>query len=586
MGNARSASYSYHQPLEQCEEDRHRSLPSPLQHQSQYHHHHYEHPRRAESSRRHHQSCYWGNVSAVLAADNSSSLAITNRSACRNGMFSSAAIIRGCSDDGSQRRANSDVTSDDTMSVFGGGGCSTETSEPTPLPFVRHRNLPIRLPRINVNKESWTHQSFSNTLNKCGRHKSLSCSMMHGRTLPTKDPTPVHFVNGGSGRLQHVNVCSPLVNGEAMKTKTPTPLPITPPAPTVSNLSLRDENDEEHASGDQDGGRVRGAVSCAALLIQCDPGEPKIVDRSMLSTPSRRRESNDPRDIQVCLNNNKAQHKIRNSYWIAARQQDNMTGNSNPFRRQFLSMRSYQSQKRPLLVTRSNSVRSKPSASVPILTELEGQFSQNTFKAKHYLEMARMKKQSVEQSLSSAYNAVNLLQPSSMAETEDHLHHSQQLEQQQQQQSTRSGLHKSWTSISQESLGGGEDEDGGYTTTLTVGDNGSLHSRFSDSSYLTMLTANTSLSSGYHGPASLMGDPHLASSPSSCSDDEQEEEEEDDEEAIHQQYHNHQMMLSNCDGTTSGMFYLEWLRQVTGSVPAYVELRQGRLHLKLIQGQL
>jgi hypothetical protein len=178
--------------------------------------------------------------------------------------------------------------------------------------------------------------------------------------------------------------------------------------------------------------------------------------------------------------------------------------------------------------------------------------------------MARMKKQSVEQSLSSAYNAVNLLQPSSMTETEDHLHHSQQLEQQQQQQqqSTRSGLHKSWTSISQESLGDGEDEDGGYTTTLTVGDNGSLHSHFSDSSYLTMLTANinTSLSSGYHGPASLMGDPHPASSPSSCSDnDEQEEEEEDDEEAIHQQYHNHQMMLSNCDGTTSGMFYLEWL---------------------------
>jgi hypothetical protein len=106
------------------------------------------------------------------------------------------------------------------------------------------------------------------------------------------------------------------------------------------------------------------------------------------------------------------------------------------------------------------------------LTELEGQFSQNTFKAKHYLEMARMKKQSVQQSLSSAYNAVNLLQPSSMTETEDHLHHSQQLEQQQQQQqqSTRSGLHKSWTSISQESLGDGEDEDGGYTTTLTVGD--------------------------------------------------------------------------------------------------------------------
>jgi hypothetical protein len=102
-----------------------------------------------------------------------------------------------------------------------------------------------------------------------------------------------------------------------------------------------------------------------------------------------------------------------------------------------------------------------------------------------------------------------------------------------------------------------------------------------------MLTANTSLSSGYHGPASLMGDPHPASSSSfpSCSDEEEEEDDGEDD-AIHQQYHNHQqMMMSHCDGTTSGIFYLEWLRQVTGSVPAYVELKQGRLHLKLIQGQ-
>jgi hypothetical protein len=80
-----------------------------------------------------------------------------------------------------------------------------------------------------------------------------------------------------------------LLNGEAMRTKTPTPLPITPPATTVSNLSFRDENDEEHASGDQDVGRLRGAVSYAALLIQCDPGEPKIVNRSMLSTQGIKR---------------------------------------------------------------------------------------------------------------------------------------------------------------------------------------------------------------------------------------------------------------------------------------------------------
>ncbi|EFX81868.1 hypothetical protein DAPPUDRAFT_223926 [Daphnia pulex] len=504
-------------------------------------------------------------------------------------------------------------------SVF--GGCSSETGEPTPLPFVRHRNLPIRLPRINVNKESWSHQSFSNnTLNKCGRHKSLSCSMMHGRTttmLPAqKDAMTPVFVNGGPAGRHSVR--STRLSGEAMRlTQPPTPLPITPPAPT-SNLSLRD--DADHAAGDQDGGggvgRLRGAVSCAALLLQCSDSGEKI-DRSMPSTPSRRlgEASSHPRDhIQVCVNNNQVP-AIR-SGWPAVQQADlttstsGMAGNgSNPFRRQFLSMRSYQShQKRPLLVTRSNSVRARPSASVPILTELDGQqFLLNTFKAKHYLEMARIKKQSVEQNLSSAYYAVNLLPSSpaigpaslaSLASTDsDTAHRQQQLEQQQQQPTTttttssssRSALRKSWTSISQESLGDGEEEeeeDGGYTTTLTVGDNGSLHSRFSDSSYLTMLTANTSLSSGYHGPASLMGDPHPASSSSpSCSDDEEVEDDGEDD-AIHQQYHNHQqMMMSHCDGTTSGIFYLEWLRQVTGSVPAYVELKQGRLHLKLIQGQ-
>lgn len=558
MGNARSASYSYHQPLEQQEEDRHRSLPSPLQHQSQHQYQQYAQPRRAVSSRRHHQSCYWGNVASAGLDSGGTITERTGRNA------PSEAI--GCSDIGSQRRSGEAMTSDD--SVF--GGCSAETSEPTPLPFVRHRNLPIRLPRINVNKESWSHQSFSNTLNKCGRHKSLSCSMMHGRTLPTKDscPAPV-FVN--AARL-HVSVCSTLLNSEAMRLKTPTPLPT--PSAQASVLSLRDEKNDDHTSGDQEG-RLRGAVSCAALLLQCDPAQARI-DRSTMS--ARRLESSDSRDMQLCVNNNKLQAP---GGWKVGL--DSTVGNI-PFHRQFLSMRSYQSQKRPLLLARSSSVRTRSSYSVPILTELEGQFSRNTYKAKHYLEMARIKKQSVEQSLSTAYNVANLLhQPlitSSMTATvtEESAHTiapSQQLEQQ--ESTTSSSLHKSWTSISQESLGDAEDEDGGYTTTLTAGDNGSLHSRFSDSSYLTMLTANTSLSSGYHGPASLMGDQHPVSS--SCSD----EENEDDD--IHQHHHHHQMMMSNCDGTTSGMFYLEWLRQVTGSIPPYVELRQGRLHLKLIQGQ-
>ncbi|KZS15196.1 putative Guanine nucleotide exchange factor DBS [Daphnia magna] len=512
MGNARSASYSYHQPLEQQEEDRHRSLPSPLQHQSQHQYQQYGQPRRAVSSRRRHQSCYWSNA-ASAGLDRSGT--ITDRPS-RNAP--SAAI--GCSDIGSHRRSGEAMASDDTMSVF--GGCSAENSEPTPLPFVRHRNLPIRLPRINLNKESWSHQSFNNTLNKCGRHKSLSCSMMHGRTLPTKDSCPsAAFVD--AARL-HVGVCATLRNSEAMRSKTPTPLP-TPPA-QASVLC-----------------RVTGRMTITLQAIK------------------------------------KAVYEAPDGWKVG---QDSTVGNM-AFRRQFLSMRSYHSQKRPLLLARSSSVRTRSSYSVPILTELEGQFSENTYKAKHYLEMARMKKQSVEQSLSTAYNVANLLHqpliapPMTAIMTEDSVHHTTNIGQQleQQQSATRSGLHKSWTSISQESLGDAEDEDGGYTTTLTVGDNGSLHSRFSDSSYLTMLTANTSLSSGYHGPASLTGDGHPASS--SCSD------EEDDNDEIYQHRQRHQMMMSNCDGTTSGMFYLEWLRQVTGSVPAYVELRQGRLHLKLIQ---
>ncbi len=34
-----------------------------------------------------------------------------------------------------------------------------------------------------------------------------------------------------------------------------------------------------------------------------------------------------------------------------------------------------------------------------------------------------------------------------------------------------------------------------------------------------------------------------------------------------------------------GLIYLNWIRQVLGSVPSYIELKDGRLHLKLIQGQ-
>lgn len=528
MGNARSASYSYHHPLEQ-QEERHRSLPSPLQYPS----------RNSAQGSSHPPNGYWDdNNSALANADGSDD-----------------------ADEGKKMTANDEIISCVFAPSGGGGG-----DEPPPLPFVRHRNAPIRLPRININKESWPQQQqqpFGYSLNRRGRHKSLSCSMMHGRMDANGDGSAAF---AAAARL-HVNLSAKL-NGDLMRNE-------APPPPPASVLSLGDEDDDdvEDASSDQDGTRLRGAVSCAALLLQCDP----LGDRSIMTARRHYQLESTNRDrMQVSVNNNKQQQQ--SDAW--------KTGQpvSNPFKRQFLSMRAYgpegsrHHQRRPLLLPRSCSVRPSPSLSVPILTELDGGQFQNV-KVKNYLEMARQKKQSVEQSLSQTrhpaasddYYPLNLLAtgPGSSTETDDPARHLEQ-----QQQAGKSGLHKSWTSISQESLGDGEegeeDEDGGYTTTLTVGDNGSLRSRYSDSSYLTLLTANTSLSSGYHGPASL-GDPHPSSS--SCS------------EASDEENQRQQMMAAHCDGTTSGLFYLEWLRQVTGTIPSYVELRQGRLHLKLIQGQ-
>ena len=512
MGNARSASYSYHHPLEQ-QEERHRSLPSPLQH------HH------AESSPHRHHPPYWdGNTSALpdTAAD----------------------------EDGA------DSVLPPVLTSAAGG------EEPPPLPFVRHRNAPIRLPRININNREtcWPRhqqQPFGYSLNsRRGRHKSLSCSMMVHSSARLPSQSSNNFISADksvdAGRCDFVLMGN---EGESSSSRT-----TVPPASALSS--------DEDADKD---GRLRGAVSCAALLLQCDPAEARN-DRSTAG-----------RQPSPANNNNRQP----TGCWITGQ------AVSNPFKRQFLSMRVYHDgsrhhQRRPLLLLpRSNSsVRPSPSISVPVLTELDGshQFQQVNVKVRNYLETARLKKQSVEQSIISqtrllppdsadSYYALNLLQPSPSpsalpTEGEDPVQLQQQLDEHQ-----KTGLDKSWTSISQESLGvgGEEDEDGGYTTTLTVGDNGSLRSRYSDSSYLTLLTANTSLSSGYHGPGSLGGP---VSSSSSCS-------EEEPDSIVQRQ----QMVATQCDGTTSGLFYLEWLRQVTGTVPPYVELRQGRLHLKLIQGQ-
>lgn len=600
MGNARSASYSYHRPLEQSEE-RHRSLPSPLQH--------YQYPRfpnRPESSYRH-QPTYWQDGTSALN---------NNRASGSDGnaiFYSTSETAATCSEQLQEQqqqqrsRRRSDSIASETMEAALGVIASSNAEEPSPLPFVRHRNAPIRLPRININKESWpVHHQFvqpfgTYTLNKRGRHKSLSCSMMHGerpaiinhRSLhrDSSSPPPTSFSQQPSSGRIHVNI----FNGDVgLKNESSTSVAATPPP--SSSLSFCDDNGDDGSkdvsSSDHDG-RLRGAVSCAALLLQSDSVESRA-DRSMATCRRQQYQheqhqtlnifdSND-RDLALCVNNNKQSGK-----------KSSLAGSNNPFRRQFLSMRlyHYQSQesraRRPLLSARSScTVRPSPSLSVPILTELDGGQFQNC-KVKSYLEMARLKKLSVEQSLQSqirhqhpvsspasvveTFYAADLLQSSTTASTAaaaDEPEAAHRIHQQLLDQPKPNQVHKSWTSISQESLGDGqeeEDEDGGYTTTLTVGDNGSLHSRFSDSSYLTLLTANTSLSSGYHGPASL-GDTHPVST--SFSDDD-----------IHRQ----QMMALHCDGTTSGLFYLDWLRQVTGSVPSYVELRHGRLHLKLIQGQ-
>ena len=315
---------------------------------------------------------------------------------------------------------------------------NTAAEEPSPLPFVRHRNAPIRLPRINITKESWPmHQTQTQThyhhyhhyqqfVQPFGRHKSLSCSIMQSAE-PESAATANPFSSGGVG------------GGEC-----PSPAAIVP---SDSNLSLgrQDRQDTDARNGSQ---KLRSAVSCAALLVQSDESR---FDRS-----SGRR-------LTAGVNNNNS--------------------NNNRFgRRQFLSMRSYH---------------------YPVLSEMNGS-------SRNYLELARLKKQSLEQSLTGP-------------DVED------------------------------------DDEDGGYTTTLTLGDNASLRSdAFSDCSYLTLLTANTSLSSGYHGPASL-GEPLPVSS---------------------------DVTAAAAPAATSGLFDLEWLRQVAGgTVPSYIELRQGRLHLKLIQGQ-
>ena len=153
---------------------------------------------------------------------------------------------------------------------------------------------------------------------------------------------------------------------------------------------------------------------------------------------------------------------------------------SSPFRRQFLSLRS------------------------------AGSFDTNAFRAKmrSYLELAKQKKDDIEQSLSWLPD-FHPLNPDVQVD--------------------------SW-------------DDDGYTTT-----------QCNDHSMLTVTSAHTSLSSGYN--ADLHPHPHWMP----------------EEEAAWPQV--------TTSTSTSGNFYINWLCQIVGHVPEYVELRTGRLHLKLLPGQ-
>ena len=87
-------------------------------------------------------------------------------------------------------------------------------------------------------------------------------------------------------------------------------------------------------------------------------------------------------------------------------------------------------------------------------------------------------------------------------------------------------------------------------------------------SNLTMQTANTSMSSGYgHHHAMAAALPPLHHPPPDYDYVEASGEPEP------------------LGGSASGLFYVDWLRQQLGTVPPYVELRHGRLHLKLVKGQ-
>lgn len=513
MGNTRSASYSYEQQHHSFHQLHHGG-------QQQRYPHHLAHPQHVyqlgQPALLHHQpgqravlyhSQYWNDpASTSSSSTGSSSLYYPT----------SAAAVRT-----EQREA------DDGPDEPRPAPETTSSAVESPAPFVRHRNAPIRLPRIN-SKDCWqgslghlhgSHWQYS--LLRRTRHKSLSCSMVHRDAPADAASQVVTSVEPSAGADAAISLAPAIADSDAA-------------APST----VAGAGDERRL--------IRGAVSCASLLLARPESAARIDRRSRTSSVSSARCNRDDEDAR-----NRRQ---------------------SPFRRQCFATRSYQQysrhaqsqrQRRPLLTT-------SPSASLSasVLTDAGEPLDDALHcKVRAYLETARLKKQSVEQSLSQIRAATPDANAQSSGAASPHPH--------------TVSIHKSWISISQGSLD--DDELDGFTRTLTGGgDAASLHSRLSDASYLTLMTAHTSLSSGYHGPASgtdvaSTDDDHQAyrnnrSEPSECEFDSWTE-------------HEQQWFNARSDGAASGVFYMEWLRQVSGSVPAYVELRQGRLHLKLTQGQ-
>ena len=502
MGNARSASYSYsyHQQQQQQEQW---LLGESMYHQTslEYNQDHHRH---------HHHYPYW-QPSAIESSQPDYS--------------------------------NDEFKSAESSEVVLGAAMRPVMATPPPLPFVRHRNAPIRQPRTSLQLQR-------------GRALSLSCSVMATPGIDDDDDDDNHHTTA--------------MDQEDMKIQSDRRFITSSPSSTMHQRQHQQNQtaDAVSSGGVGGGGRMHGRAASCTALIQCRDA----IDRlSMARRFCREQEPHEDDDNE--LTDSVGNHREQR-------------GNSPaPFRRrQFLSLRSHpsrQSQRRsrPLTATttlnRTLSVRSSSSLPIQRSGSSASLQQQQSNEMKAYLETARLKKLSVEQSLKSSPSSISKQSPADCWTT---------------------------TTYSRESL-----DDGGYTTTLTIGEdeddydmglvrnnsskNRSHYEDDSSDSHLTMQTANTSLSSGYHAAIPPTVHPRL-----DHQDDDQDgfsgsyyyinetDDDgggggggEDDGGVMPPHYH-------PFGGSASGLFYVDWLRQQLGIVPPYIELRHGRLHLKLVQG--